>query len=174
GRRRDARRRPLRAARHDRGSDRALSNPIGPGRAHRARALPQRPRLDPSRPAAAQRRADGSVRRQMREGKMKRMILALALGAAPAMAQPPAAPAAPDYASESSWLCLPGRADVCALPLATADLNPDGFGPVGRSVPAADPPIDCFYVYPTVSRDPGMNSDLTPLEERPTAVAQFA
>ena len=28
--------------------------------------------------------------------------------------------------------------------------------------PAADPPIDCFYVYPTVSRDPGINSDLTP------------
>ena len=39
-RRRDARRRPLRAARHDRGGDRALSHPIGPGRAHRTRALP--------------------------------------------------------------------------------------------------------------------------------------
>ena len=38
--------------------------------------------------------------------------------------------------------------------------NPDGYGPVRPSVPAADPPIDCFYVYPTVSRDPGMNSDL--------------
>ena len=110
---------------------------------------------------------------------MKRMILALALGAAPAMAQPPAPAAAPasapvDYASEASWLCLPGRADACALPLATADLNPDGYGPVGRSLPAADPPIDCFYVYPTVSRDPGMNSDLAATEEGPTAVAQLA
>ena len=108
---------------------------------------------------------------------MKRTILALALCAAPAAAQPPAAtaaPAAPDYASEASWLCLPGRADACALPLPTADLNPGGYGPVGRSMPAADPPIDCFYVYPTVSRDPGMNSDLAPLEEGPTAVAQLA
>jgi Protein of unknown function (DUF3089) len=105
---------------------------------------------------------------------MKRMILALALCAAPAAAQPAPASAAPDYASESSWLCLPGRADACALPLATADLNPNGYGPVGRSLPAADPPIDCFYVYPTVSRDPGMNSDLAATEEGPTAVAQLA
>jgi Protein of unknown function (DUF3089) len=116
---------------------------------------------------------------------MKRMILALALCAAPTAAQPPApapapalatpaAPAAPDYANAASWLCRPGRADVCALPLATADLNPDGYGPVSRSAPAADPPIDCFYVYPTVSRDPGLNSDLTASEEQPTAAAQFA
>ena len=28
------------------------------------------------------------------------------------------------------------------------------------SAAAADPPIDCFYVYPTVSRDPGLNSDM--------------
>jgi hypothetical protein len=27
-------------------------------------------------------------------------------------------------------------------------------------VPADDPPLDCFYVYPTISRDPGSNSDL--------------
>jgi len=108
---------------------------------------------------------------------MKWMILALALCAAPAAAQPsaqPAVPAAPDYSSESSWLCRPGRADPCALPLPTADLNPGGFGPVGRSAPAADPPIDCFYVYPTVSRDPGMNSDLAATEEVPTAIAQLA
>jgi pimeloyl-ACP methyl ester carboxylesterase len=26
--------------------------------------------------------------------------------------------------------------------------------------PAADPGIDCFYIYPTVSRDPGTNSDM--------------
>ena len=34
------------------------------------------------------------------------------------------------------------------------------IGPVARQRPAANPPIDCFYVYPTVSRDPGLNSDL--------------
>ena len=67
GRRGDARRRPFRAARHDRGSDRALSDPARPDRADRARPLPQRPRLDPSRPAAAQRRAGRPVRREMRD-----------------------------------------------------------------------------------------------------------
>ena len=65
GRRRDARRRPLRAARHDRGGDRALSDPARPDRPHRARPLPQRPGLDPSRPAHAQ-GAGRPVRRQMK------------------------------------------------------------------------------------------------------------
>ena len=64
GRRRDARRGPERAARHDRGSDRALPDPARPHRPHRARPLPQRPRLDPSRPAAAERRPDRPVRRR--------------------------------------------------------------------------------------------------------------
>ncbi|HMG45988.1 MAG TPA: DUF3089 domain-containing protein [Allosphingosinicella sp.] len=107
---------------------------------------------------------------------MKRMILALALCAAPAAAQPSAAAPAPvDYASEASWLCLPGRQDACGRPLATADLNPDGYGPVTLSAPAAAPPIDCFYVYPTVSRDPGLNSDLTAgIEEQGAAAVQFA
>jgi len=112
---------------------------------------------------------------------MKRIVLAaLALAAAPAFAQtpPPAAPAptAPppvDYAAAASWICLPGREDPCSRPLPTADLNPAGYGPVTPSTPAADPPIDCFYVYPTVSRDPGLNSDLTPTEESGVAAIQF-
>ena len=40
--------------------------------------------------------------------------------------------------------------------------------------PAKDPPIDCFYVYPTVSRDRGLNSDLVMDEENDAAAAQFA
>jgi hypothetical protein len=42
---------------------------------------------------------------------------------------------------------------------------------------AADPnaPIDCFYVYPTVSNDPGGNSDMIPgPEEKLVARSQFA
>jgi len=110
---------------------------------------------------------------------MKRMILAaLALVAAPAFAQTPpaAAPAAApvDYASPANWVCLPGRDDVCARPQPTAELEPNGYGPVTPTMVAADPPIDCFYVYPTVSRDPGLNSDLNPTEEPVTATVQFA
>ena len=86
------------------------------------------------------------------------MPLAALAAAAPVAAQAPAA--TPDYSNASSWLCLPGRSDVCSTPLPTTALNPNGYGSVGRSTVAKDPPLDCFYVYPTVSRDSGMNSDL--------------
>jgi len=110
---------------------------------------------------------------------MKLVVLAaLALAAAPAFAQtapaPAPAPAPVDYASAANWICLPGRDDTCSRPLPIADLNPGGYGPVTQSAVAADPPIDCFYVYPTVSRDPGLNSDLTPSEETGVAKVQFA
>jgi hypothetical protein len=102
-------------------------------------------------------------------------ILLASLATAPAFAQSQAAPAAINYGLDRNWLCLPGRADVCSTPLSTAALNPDGYGPVGRSVVAANPPIDCFYVYPTVSADQGMNSDLKPdNSEKSATQAQFA
>jgi hypothetical protein len=85
-----------------------------------------------------------------------------------------AASSSPDYSKDASWLCLPGRSDTCSTPLATTALNPNGYGSTGRSSVAKDPPIDCFYVYPTVSRDPGMNSDLDPSEEKLAAETQFA
>ena len=79
---------------------------------------------------------------------------------APAAAQGPARPAAPNYAQAAKWLCLPGRADPCSTPLPTAALNPNGYGSVGRSSVARNATIDCFFVYPTVSNDRGLNSDL--------------
>ena len=106
---------------------------------------------------------------------MRLLILAAAalVAAAPASAQP--VTAAPDYSRASSWLCLPGRSDFCSTPLPTTALNPSGYGSVGRSMPARDPPIDCFYVYPTVSTDQGLNSDLQAgREERLAAETQFA
>ena len=94
--------------------------------------------------------------------------------ATPALALP-APPAAPDYSRDSTWLCLPGRKDVCSAPLPTTALNPNGYGSTGLSAIAKDPPVDCFYVYPTVSSDSGMNSDLVAgREERLTAESQFA
>ncbi len=71
-------------------------------------------------------------------------------------------PAAPDYSKAADWLCLPGRKDVCSTALATTALNPDGYGSRANSEVAGDPPIDCFYVYPTSSNDDGLNSDLKP------------
>ena len=103
------------------------------------------------------------------------IALALAL-TAPSSAQPNVpASALPDYSKDGSWLCLPGRKDVCSTPLATTALNPDGYGSTGLSEVASDPPIDCFYVYPTVSSDPGMNSDMNAgREEQLATETQFA
>ena len=40
---------------------------------------------------------------------------------------------------------------------------------------AANPSADCFYVYPTISRDPTDNSDLVPgIEEQAVAAVQLA
>lgn len=96
--------------------------------------------------------------------------LAAALLAAFAAHAQPSAPA--DYRMDSHWLCKPGRDDVCAQPLTT--IAPDGTGArTQRSDPAA--PIDCFYVYPTISYDATGNSDLNPgPEERRTAQHQLA
>jgi hypothetical protein len=44
-----------------------------------------------------------------------------------------------------------------------------------KFVPNPNPPIDCFYVYPTVSLDPGGNSDMTAGPEEHSVIrAQFA
>jgi hypothetical protein len=92
-----------------------------------------------------------------------------------AAAQAQAEPAAADYAQDSNRLCLPGRKDICSTPLATTALNPNGYGSTGASSVAKDPPLDCFYVYPTVSNDQGLNSDLAAGREEKLAVeAQFA
>ena len=100
----------------------------------------------------------------------------LAIAATPTTAQP-AAPtaAAPDYSKDSLWLCLPGRKDVCSTPLPTTALSAQGYSSNGPSEVAKDPPLDCFYVYPTVSTDGAMNSDLLPGREEKLAVeTQFA
>ena len=108
---------------------------------------------------------------------MRNLILLAATAlaaAAPLHAQTAATPAAPDYSKDSAWLCLPGRADVCSTPLATTALTPRGYGSSGQSNIAKDAPLDCFYVYPTVSRDQGLNSDLNVGEENGAAHVQFA
>jgi hypothetical protein len=106
---------------------------------------------------------------------MRSTLLALAALAAAAPVPVSAQAPAPDYSGDSAWLCLPGRADTCSTPLATTALNANGYGSNGPSAVAKDPPIDCFYVYPTVSNDQGMNSDTSAGREEKLAVeAQFA
>ena len=102
-----------------------------------------------------------------------KLFLAALISAVPAAAQQPTP--APDYADDSNWLCLPGRADACAAPIDATAATPRGYGKVERFVRAKAPPIDCFYVYPTVSRDAGLNADMEPgPAEASVAAAQLA
>ena len=102
------------------------------------------------------------------------LVLAAALTAATAAPAQPRV-AAPDYRADSRWLCLPGRTSPCTASVETVALAAAGYGATSRTVPAADPPLDCFYVYPTVSSDPGTNSDwVAGREERAIAEVQAA
>ena len=61
------------------------------------------------------------------------------------------------------WLCRPGIADnPCQGDQTTRYFAPDGSSRVGRPAVPAKPPIDCFYVYPTVSNQPTPNATQTP------------
>jgi hypothetical protein len=80
-----------------------------------------------------------------------------------------------DYADGKAWLCRPGRQDACAVDQTTTIVAADGKLTREDWKPNAAAPIDCFYVYPTVSTDPAPNSDMTPGPEEIGVVhAQFA
>jgi Protein of unknown function (DUF3089) len=100
----------------------------------------------------------------------KQIVLVFALAASVS-----AQPARNDYADVRNWLCLPGRQDACAVDQATTIVSADGK--LTRENWKADPtaPIDCFYVYPTVSTDSGGNSDMIAgAEENGVVRAQVA
>jgi hypothetical protein len=92
----------------------------------------------------------------------------------------PAAPAGPssrtDYSVPAHWLCKPGNANnACDVNLDTTVIEADGSTTIEKFTPNPNAPIDCFYVYPTVSLDPFTQSDLVPGEEELNVVkAQLA
>jgi len=62
------------------------------------------------------------------------------------------------------WLCRPDLpTDACRVDLDATEIRPDGTHVVVPFVPAAAPPVDCFYVYPTVDVGmvPGNHDDFT-------------
>lgn len=91
----------------------------------------------------------------------------------------PASAAPSTVPDDTVWLCKPGlKNNPCEGNL---DATPfDGSGRASTqaaapAAPAANPPIDCFYVYPTVSRQPGITASLTiDPEETGVAIAQAA
>jgi pimeloyl-ACP methyl ester carboxylesterase len=122
------------------------------------------------------------------------LVCALVWGAAQAQAQAPApaaparpssappaqpAPSAPpapaprnDYAQAENWLCLPGHNAACDANLDTTVIAASGATTVEKFAVAKAPSIDCFYVYPTVSRDPGVVATMKAEPEELGVVAQ--
>jgi hypothetical protein len=91
----------------------------------------------------------------------------------PAATAPP--PAKNDYSKEDTWLCRPGRQDACAVDLATTIVAADGKLKHEPWTANTKAPIDCFYVYPTVSNDPTANSDMIAgVEEKSVVHTQLA
>jgi Protein of unknown function (DUF3089) len=70
-------------------------------------------------------------------------------------------PAPNDYSDGKAWLCRPGRNDACAVDHTTTVVAADGALTRETWTPDSSAPIDCFYVYPTVSTDAAPNSDMT-------------
>lgn len=89
-------------------------------------------------------------------------VLVPVLALAPAVAPAPAAAA-------TEWLCLPGQApDPCRDALDTTVQEADGSTRVERPALPEAPAVDCFYVYPTASEQPGTNARK---EREPSVVA---
>ena len=87
----------------------------------------------------------------------------------------PTLPAVTDYANPAVWLCRPERQDACSAPQDATIVAVNGTLTREAFHPAKNPGIDCFYVYPTVSNEPGGNSDLTITSAEKLVVnAQFA
>lgn len=86
---------------------------------------------------------------------------------APAPASSTAA-AAGEVSHPTVWLCRPGMpANPCEGDLDATVVRPGGTATEAFR-PAADPPVDCFYVYPTVSPAPTRNA---PLKAGPAEVS---
>ncbi len=98
------------------------------------------------------------------------LILAGTTAPAIAKAQSDAAPATStvadkdkpaDYNDPDNWLCRPGKETLCTTNLDAMQVDADGKRTYQKFVPAAWSPIDCFYVYPTVSHQTTDYADFT-------------
>ncbi|HEY1863971.1 MAG TPA: DUF3089 domain-containing protein [Roseiarcus sp.] len=110
-----------------------------------------------------------------RSARTVRGLVLAAAGCASALAGAPAPSRAADddpYARPEAWLCRPGGSDLCAAPVVATVVQSDGSRATRVLKPNPAAPIDCFYVYPTVSEDPAGNSGMTSGPGEKRAVAQ--
>jgi hypothetical protein len=85
-------------------------------------------------------------------------LIAISFCAVPAAAAP-AKPLKADYNDPDNWLCRPGKETLCETNLDAMEVTGDGKRTYQKFVPASYSPIDCFYVYPTVSHQTTDYSD---------------
>ena len=74
----------------------------------------------------------------------------------------------------TTWLCRPGLTDnPCTSDLTSSAVARNGTTHHEPASPAANPKVDCFYVYPTVSDQSTINANLTiGLPQAEVAIAQ--
>ena len=68
---------------------------------------------------------------------------------------------ATDYSVVAHWVCRPEKDTVCTTGLDAEVQNAGGSTAAQPFTPNANPAIDCFYVYPTVSAQQTQFADLT-------------
>jgi len=81
------------------------------------------------------------------------------------------------YDATDNWLCRPdieGVDNACNGDLSATIVFADGSTQLELYDEVEDSEVDCFYVYPTVSRDQTLNSDLEPGIEGGVAYIQAA
>ena len=79
------------------------------------------------------------------------------------------------YADPAHWICRGDVTnDVCDSSYPITAVAADGTLTINPSDIAVDPPLDCFYVYPTTSEDATMASDFTAGAEINTTIMQAA
>ncbi len=103
-------------------------------------------------------------------------IGAIAVGATPAGASGSSTAhiASSHSRTTTVWLCRPGLADdPCASALTLTSVAANGKRSVEKAAPTTPSAFDCFYVYPTVSSQTTLNTnlDIQPAE-RDTALVQ--
>ena len=106
---------------------------------------------------------------------MKRVLAAAAFAIVGALSQAWAQSKPNDYSDPATWLCRPGLQDAknaCQVDLTATVVGSDGTASTERWQSNPNAPVDCFYVYPTVSRDVTPNSDMNPGPEERSVVHQ--
>jgi hypothetical protein len=93
----------------------------------------------------------------------------------PDQSKPAPAATKNDYSKQDNWICWPGRQDSCTVDLSSTIVAADGKLTPETYTSNPKAPIDCFYVYPTISTEDTPNSDMTlGPEEKRVVLAQFA